>query len=141
MTHQWWRVALLSCGMISCLAGCGSRDGLIEIRGEVTYDGRTVEKGMIAFMPADGLGPTAAAVIKDGQYAMKTRPGTKLVRIEGFKVIGQQHYQGNPSNPLVDIQEPIIPERYNAKSELTREITPAVSTYDFSLPGSSLRQR
>jgi hypothetical protein len=41
---------------------------------------------------------------------------------------------------LIDIQKPIIPERYNTRSELNHEITPAVNTYDFSLPKSPLQR-
>ena len=34
---------------------------------------------------------------------------------------------------MIDIQEPIIPERYNTKSELTCEIASSGATYDFAL--------
>ena len=115
-------------------AGCGHGDGLVQIGGGVTYDGQPVKNGTISFLPPDGNGPTAAAIIADGKYSVKVAPGQKLVQIEGFKVIGHRHYVPNdPTSPLVDIQEQILPERYNTKSELTCEITAGTHVYDFTL--------
>jgi hypothetical protein len=128
-----------ACGIIllACIAGCGRSGGLAQISGAVSYDGQPVKKGTITFAPADGNGPTAAAAIADGRYTLKVSPGQKLVRIEGYKVLGQRHYSpNNPSSPMVDIQEQILPERYNTKSQLTREITPALGACDFVLEKS-----
>jgi hypothetical protein len=117
-----------------CVAGCGRGDGLTQISGGVTYDGQPVKNGTISFLPPDGNGPTAAAIIADGRYSVKVAPDKKQVRIEGFKVVGQRHYVSNdPTSPMIDVQEQILPERYNVKSELTREITPPVAIYDFVL--------
>jgi hypothetical protein len=123
------------CGfvLLACLVGCGQRDGRIAISGTVSYDGQPVNKGIVTFVPADGKGPTAAATIVDGKYSVKVAPGKKVVKIEGFKVTGQRHYNKNPNSPMVDQQEQIIPPCYNAKSELTREITSADKTCDFAL--------
>lgn len=125
-----------ACGFILllCLSGCGRRDGLTEITGAVTYDGQPVQKGTISLLPADGQGPTAAAIIANGKYSVKIAPGTKKVKIEGFKVTGQERYKPNdPTSPMVDIQVQILPERYNAKSELTRDIASGAGTLDFAL--------
>lgn len=124
------------CGFVwmLCLAGCGHGDGLTQIGGGVTYDGLPVENGTISFLPSDGNGPTAAAIVTDGKYSVKVAPGQKQVRIEGYKVVGQRHYVPNdPTSPMVDIQNQILPERYNTKSTLTREITPHAGAYDFIL--------
>jgi hypothetical protein len=64
---------------------------------------------------------------------LKVAAGKKQVKIEGFKVVGQQHLDPlNPKTPMVDVTEPIISERYNAKTELTREISSA-GACDFNL--------
>lgn len=118
---------------IAFCVGC-RRDDLIPIRGAVTYNQKPVAKGTVMFQPADGQGPTAAAIIKDGTYSTKVAVGKKQVLIEGFNVLGQRHYIPNdPKSPMVDIQEQYLPERYNAKSTLTREITSDANTYDFTL--------
>jgi hypothetical protein len=128
------RLAACAFALTACLAGCGRSDGLTAVSGTVSYDGQPVKKGTVTFLPADGNGPTAAAVIADGKYSVKVAPGRKLVRIEGYKVLGRRPYNpGNPKSPMVDKQEQILPQRYNAKSELTREITPTLGTCDFAL--------
>jgi hypothetical protein len=118
--------------LLLLVVGCGSGD-LVEISGEVAYCGQPVNKGTIAFLPADGKGPTAAGTIADGRYSVKTSPGPKEVRIEGFKVLRQQHYMNDPNLPLIDVTEQYLPERYNANSELSRNIASDVSVYDFTL--------
>jgi hypothetical protein len=131
------RLAVFGLAALTCLGGCGRNGGLTEISGTVSYDGQSVKKGIITFMPANGNGPTAAATIVDGKYSLKIAPGEKLVRIEGYKVVGQRRYSpNNPNSPMVDMQEQILPDRYNKKSELTREITPSLRTCDFVLEKS-----
>lgn len=125
-----------ACGLVllCSFAGCGRDNGMMEVSGAVTYDGQPVKCGVISFLPSDGNGPTAATVVTDGRYSVKVAPGKKRVRIEGFKVVGQRHYVPNdPTSPMVDIQEEILPERYNAKSELSREIESGARVCDFAL--------
>lgn len=74
-------LALGGCALLA-VAGCGSSTGA---SGNVTYDGRPVERGAISFLPADGRGPTAGGEIRDGRYRVDDLgPGTKIVQIEAF---------------------------------------------------------
>ena len=115
------------------LAGC-NRSGLMEQSGQVTLDGDPVPTGTISFFPADGRGPTAANLIVDGQYTVKAAPGPKRVEIHGYRIVGQAHYiPGDPSSPLVDQKDPIVPERYNVKSELTCQVKRSRSDLHFVL--------
>ena len=124
---------LLGAAFFLPLAGCGG-DGLKKIHGTVTYRGQPIGKGRITFLPPDGNGPSAAIPIVDGKYELRVTLGRKLVQIDGYKVIGKRPYNPyNPSGPMVDDQVQIVPERYNAKSELFREITAGESIYDFDL--------
>jgi hypothetical protein len=128
------RFAASSIAVCLFFAGCGSRNGLTEIGGAASYDGQPIRSGTINFLPADGNSPTAAGVITDGKYALKVAPGKKKVQIEAFKIVGRRHLHPNDSkSPMVDVQEQILPERYNAKSELTCEVTSGVRVYDFAL--------
>jgi hypothetical protein len=134
-----YRLRLAVCGLaaLACVGGCSRGGGLTEIGGTVSYDGQPVKKGTITFVAANGSGPTAAATIVGGKYSLKVATGVKTVRIEGYKVVGQRHYSpNNPNSPMVDVQEQFLPDRYNKKSELTREITPSLRTCDFVLEKS-----
>jgi hypothetical protein len=126
-----------ACGLAltACLVGCGRSGGLTAVSGTVTYDGKALEKGLISFVPADGNGPTAAAPITDGKYAVKVAPGKKLVKVEAYQVTGQHPFSRYNPRIVVD-QKQILPPRYNTKSELTRDITPTDHTCDFALEKS-----
>ena len=116
-----------------CLAGC-PRGRLVEIGGRITLDGVPLENGTIDFRPADGRGPTAGAIVKQGRYSVEVVPGPKKVEILGYKKVGQQHITPNdPSSLLVDVNEQIVPERYNTETELTCKIDSGGGTHDFAL--------
>jgi hypothetical protein len=69
------------------VSGCGGDTG--RVTGEVTYEGKPVEQGMISFQPADGKGPSAGGIIENGRYtATKVPPGPKVVQIEATPATG-----------------------------------------------------
>jgi hypothetical protein len=127
------RFAIGVCAVGLFLAGCGSKTSLTEISGTVVYAGKPIEKGIIRFQPADGNSPTAAGEIAAGRYAIKVAPGNKQVQIEAFKVVGRRHHGNDPNSPMVDIQEQLLPDRYNAKTELVTNIAADSHVYDFAL--------
>ena len=117
-----------------CLIGCESRVEMVEIHGEVTYNNKPVQKGIVNFFPADGKGRSAAGIIADGKYAAKVPLGPKQVNIMAFRVTDKRHAEPmNPNSPVVDVEEQILPDCYNVKTTLTCEIKPGVTTQDFSL--------
>jgi hypothetical protein len=129
--------ASVAFALLFCLSGCGRRDVLMDISGTVTCDGQPVQKGTISLLPVNGRGPTAAAIIANGRYAMKAVPGMKQVKIESFKITGRQPYKPqepqHPAPPMIDVQVQMLPERYNTKTELVRDIVPGVRIYNFTL--------
>jgi hypothetical protein len=125
---------LIAIGILSLsVSGCGKKDGLTSIGGSIVFDGHPVEKGMIRFTATDGSTPTAAATIADGKYAVKTPPGNKRVEIEAFKVVGQRFHRNDPKGAKLDVLQQILPERYNAKTELTCDVQLSQHVYDFAL--------
>jgi hypothetical protein len=122
--------AIGSLVLLVICTGCGGK-GLKEIRGIVTYDGKPLKQGTITLLPPDGKGPTAAALISDGEYSVAVSLGPKQVKIEGFEVNGMKRYPG--SMMMCEDRKQILPERYNLKTELTSDITSGVRTYDFTL--------
>lgn len=113
-------------------AGC-NKSNLMTIGGAVTYAGKPVANGNIRFLPADGNGPTATGEIVNGQYSAKTALGRKRVEIQAYCVVGRRRHHDDPKAPMKDIHEQLLPEKYNARSELTADIVSGNAVYDFVL--------
>jgi hypothetical protein len=113
---------------------CGCEASYSDIQGKVELAGKPINIGTISFLPANGRGPTAAAKIVDGRYSLCILAGKYKVQIAGFRKTGQKHAnEGDSSTPMVDILEPIVPERYNAATTLIRDIKSGQQNADFAL--------
>jgi hypothetical protein len=147
--------------LVLVVVGCGSGDPLgVGVSGIVTYKGKPIKDGVIAFIPMDGTnGPTGGANIDDGKYAIPRRgalaPGKYRVEIRAFEETGkettksaqQSQMFGRPvekvsaapevSEELQRIKmekKNVIPDRYNANSELTNTLpNESQVTVDFEL--------
>lgn len=123
-------IFLLAATMI---VGCGGSE-LSEVTGTITYDGKAIENGSIAFTPADGNGPTAGSAIKDGKYtAQKVPVGTAKVSIHGAKVTGKKMMYDDPKSQPVITSTEFLPAKYNTATELQYEVKPGHQTKDFDL--------
>lgn len=79
--RPWLALAVTA---LAATAGCGGPPQALA-RGRVTLDGQPLAHGTIAFLPADGKGPTAGGLVTAGGYEVRgMAPGLKLVRVEGF---------------------------------------------------------
>lgn len=126
-------VAILLVCAFAWMSGC-SGNGLQDIKGQVTVNGVPVKDGSISFLPPDGKGPTARAIIIEGQYSCKVSPGTKRMEINGFKVVGRRRADPRDmSTPIIDVKEEIVPARYNTATTLTCDVKSGKYTYDFEL--------
>jgi hypothetical protein len=133
MSRYFGRVAAWCFWMIFLfLGGCGG-DNLVELSGLVTFNGEPVKNGTISFIPIDGKGQTAGALIVEGRYSVQISPGKMKVEIQGYKEIGQQHaVEGDPTSPLVAKTVPMIPAKYNSQTTLTVDVLKS-ATQDFAL--------
>jgi hypothetical protein len=62
------------------LCGCGNSTG--SVSGQVSYEGKQVEKGYITFLPADGKGQSVGGEVSGGRYTVNDiPPGPKIVQI------------------------------------------------------------
>lgn len=120
---------LLMVGILS--AGCGgSRDGIVQIQGEVTYDGQPVPTGRIDFIPVGNEGATGSggyAMIKAGAFDTRTdgkglAPGNYLARLNGFDGVAGSDGESSYGKLLF--------ERY----EQEIEITPGQEAIRFDVP-------
>ena len=120
-------------GAVLLGAGCNNGSAKAKIHGKVTLDGQPVPTGSIAFLPADGKGQTAGAIIKDGAYEAEVPVGSMRVEIHYPKVVGKRKLYDTPDSPTVDRTEEQIPAKYNTQSQLTETITTKRSEINFEM--------
>jgi hypothetical protein len=142
--RRTWLVALLCVGVLAA-AGCGSSNRG-AVKGKVMVNGSPLETGDISFVPIDAsLGPTAGAVISNGEYAIDAArgpvAGEYVVRINAFRKTGKKIWDGMGDEKAPDSQKnfveevrPLIPPRYNDQSELRATIVAdKVNVCDYAL--------
>src|SRR6267378_1002899 len=114
------------------VAGCGGSGSAVE--GTVTLDKEPVDGGMILFFTEAGKGGKDAgrADIVGGNYSIGAGkgppPGKYRVEIVWHKKTGKQVVsKGDPPN-MEDETIQVIPEKYNAKSNLKAELKSGSNT-------------
>ena len=117
-------------------AGCNSGPRA-SVEGKVSYDGETVDKGGIAFIPVEKDAGTLRATgpIHDGRYHLDNQggptPGKYRVEIHWRKKTGKK-VPGEGGQPR-DEAVPGIPAKYNTESKLIVDVRPGRNTFDFAL--------
>jgi hypothetical protein len=137
--NTWlWLVAggLLLLGCIAAVVWLRWESGP-TLRGTVQLDGKLLAKGSIALAPIDGTpGPGGGGSISDGKYEIKRglQPGKYRVEIRGTIALPNRKVRNAPiPSELVDEEVSVIPEKYNSKSNLFREVTDGANVLDFNL--------
>lgn len=137
-------ILVLCCPVV--VAGCSSHSGGMRVWGDVTFAGRPVAEGEIAFIPLDGTaGSSTGGTIKDGHYDIPASLGPKAggsynVRIRALAKSGRTaRNPRNPKGPPVTLTEDYIPAQYNSSSKLTVVISarPGDNKFDFRLDPAS----
>jgi len=120
------------------------RESEPTVTGTVRLDGQLLPKGSIALEPIDGTrGPGGGGGInKEGKYEIRRglRPGRYRVEIRSTRTLARKVL--NPTIPaeLVDEEVSVIPEQYNTRSSLIREVVPGSNVLDFELKGVAARR-
>ena len=150
--HAGFVLLLAACGIV-CLAagGCGpKRPETFPVSGRVTYKGRPVARGLVAFYPAEGRMATGD-IGPDGRYSLTTfragdgaLPGHHRVTIDAKRIVGAfwppaHESQGGKSHGQLGYAgkvEWLVPEEYShhETSPLRAEVTRGENTIDFDLP-------
>jgi hypothetical protein len=116
-------------GLVLSVTGCGP--GEVVVSGNVTLDGKPLEEGNIAFrpFPATATSEATGSPIQGGKYQLKVRPGRYRIEITAARAAP------GPKDPLGTTPPPksIIPEKYNARSELTEEVQAGTNEFNFTL--------
>ena len=120
-------------------AGCGGKEYTGErrfaIAGKVAVDGQPLEFGVISFLPQD-KGRVSGAPIKDGTFsieeAMGPTAGQYRVEIHWNKPTGKRVKDGY-GEEIMDEYKEGLPSKYHKDSQLTAEVSPKQTTFDFDL--------
>jgi hypothetical protein len=140
MRYGWRLIYLVG---LALYAGCGFSSKDVRLQGEVSFDGRPVEKGQIDFLPVDGTaGGAANASIAGGQYEFPPETGllstgAYAVRIIGLRKTGRKepNRAQHGAGPPIEVEENFIPPIYNSDSTLRVRIAdlPDKNKVDFHL--------
>jgi hypothetical protein len=125
---------LLSFCLLLLIMGCSRPRVVVQVEGEITYDGQPVEAGIISFVPEQGAGG-GGAIIK-GKYFVDPdvglAPGKYRVEIRWPKPTGEVNKEaGYGQSPIVVAEA--LPEKYHKESVLTAELEPGKTTIHFHL--------
>jgi hypothetical protein len=122
--------------------GCGAGSKPVRLQGEVSFDGRPVEKGKIDFLPADGTpGGAVSAAILAGRYEFPPQTGLLPTGVYTVRVIGLRKTGKTEPNrierggPPMEVEENFIPPTYNVNSTLKVRVAdlPDKNKVDFQL--------
>jgi hypothetical protein len=128
-----WLVALAAAAWV---AGCSSGSPFGDVRGEVTLDGKPLDEGVVRFVPVAGKTPTASALIANGAFSERVPIGSHRVEISSPKLPKGISSSKQMKRGTVDegaALEELIPERYNARSELKAEVSAGTNKVHFDL--------
>ncbi len=110
------------------LFGCSERQSegpaRSHVSGTVTFEGKPVPFGSISFVPFEGSNlPVSGAEIHEGKYDVINNGGVPVgkhrVEINGWEKAPQATGAADVSSVNI---KPLIPEKFNTKSELTLTI-------------------
>uniref|UniRef100_A0A7C4QRJ3 Carboxypeptidase regulatory-like domain-containing protein n=1 Tax=Schlesneria paludicola TaxID=360056 RepID=A0A7C4QRJ3_9PLAN len=139
-----------SLGLLLLLAGCGGTQAdysqlkLVPAGGRVTLDGQPLVGAVVTFDAEDGQF-SYGLTDSDGSYKLQldsvqagVTPGKKIVRIStARKILGLNTAEGGGGESedaeAAERSAERVPPRYNSQSELTVEVTPSQTQYNFDL--------
>jgi len=113
------------------LAGCSNKPVVGTVTGRITLDGKTVEDGLIRFIPTDRNSQPNDCKIANGSYTVTMPIGEKRVEIFWLKSSGPPEdtaTQGTTKSTQM------IPSKFNTASTLKYTIIQGTQSKDFELP-------
>jgi hypothetical protein len=123
-------IALVIIVFAGVSSGCDkTAPGKTEVGGTVRWEGQPLPAGGIKFVTAeDGL-PAGSGQIENGRFKFFSTAGK--LRVE---ILASRPNSNAGTDERIPAYDQYIPERYNAKSELTAEVTlDGKNEFDFSL--------
>jgi hypothetical protein len=121
--------ALLLCALLA-LCGCGASDKT-DVSGTVKLDGEPIPEGDISFV-ITGSGKSGNGKITNGKYSAQVPPGKAKVQINASKSMPLPPGEKGMDGKTEEVRQ-YIPDKYNAKTELTADITGPNPSLNFDL--------
>ncbi|MEW4561929.1 carboxypeptidase regulatory-like domain-containing protein [Bremerella sp. JC770] len=123
MISRW--ITLSACVALLSLVGCiGSDPNFATVEGIVTVDGQPTEGLEVTFEPESGR-PAIGFTDANGHYDLQYTASQEGATLGKYRV-----RIDIPSGSEAKMR---IPVRYNAKTELTAEVTPGTNELDFDV--------
>jgi len=130
-----WSALLVSTAVVLLAVGCGPSH--VPLSGDVSYDGQPIDDGTITFTSPTGATdtPKPSCRIEGGKYTFEKgtgpAPGKYKVEITWLRKTGQKVPTGD--GEMRDEKVQVLPERFNAQTTLTADVTSGTKTLDFAL--------
>lgn len=114
-------------------SGCDQGPPLGSVSGTITYEGEPVEKATITFTHVEEGRSAWARTDESGFYQLKFSDGRSGALLgENSIKIETSRVGADENGDFVELPE-TLPKKYNADSDVKREINPGEQTLDFAL--------
>lgn len=124
----WFGASLL---LAVSVAGCGGgRPDLGQVEGTVTLDGQPLANAVVQFQPEAEGRPSLGTTDSSGHYKLMFTRDTPGAMIGKHKVRIELAESDDEAESEPALQ---VPEKYNAETELSEEVTAGTQTIDFTL--------
>ena len=136
-TKRWNGGVLLVAA--ATLLGCGRADGLVDVHGTVTLDGKPLNDAIVQFMAASHEGGTSRPAIgrtdSGGNYSLEYSTGVTGTRPGKYKVTISTFWPSSltPEEQVIPGSKERVPNVYNSKSNLTADVAEDGADVDFEL--------
>jgi hypothetical protein len=136
-TNRWSGGALLMAA--AALLGCGRSDGLVDVHGSVTLDGKPLNDAIVTFMASShekgNSRPAVGRTDSGGSYELEYSTGVTGTRPGKYKVTISTFWPSSltPEEKVIPGSAERVPNVYNSKSTLTADVTEEDGKVDFEL--------
>jgi hypothetical protein len=134
MNHRrWQRCGLAALIVLFAIVAIGCGPSLSTVSGNVTVDGKPLEKGAISYAPADNQGSPVTANVAGGKYELQVQAGKKFVQISAPVLVGKKKQYEGPDAPYDEFYDESLPPQYNSKTTLTFDVQPGKNAKDWAV--------
>lgn len=133
----WCGAALLACGAMLVVAGCGGEgEKLAPVVGKVTVNGKPLASGTVSFRPDQGnksQHQPNGVIDAEGNYEMTVPPGKKGVPPGWYKVVVMAYDDPQPGKPLKSFIDMKFSDEKTTPLKLEVVDNPETGRYDLKL--------